>query len=155
MCVPYCFSNALCLKTSGSSAPKFEIKDKRQLEKLRKAVQKERDRLHLNSVNFNVQANNNKGKLQVYFRYRVDIDKELDVQKNKLFGQKMKSLHTKVTIYKVDFIVNNMKRFVDKIELNTQTHRECLFYLLYNTIFGLKMFILFAEDILIFNIKFL
>ena len=75
----------------------------------------------MNSVNFNVQANNNKGKLQVYFRYRVDIDKELDVQKNKLFGQKMKSLHTKVTIYKVDFIVNNMKRFVDKIELNTQT----------------------------------
>ena len=57
----------------------MKTKDKRQLEKLRKAVQKERDRLHLNSINFNIQANNNKGKPQAYFRYRVDIGKGLDV----------------------------------------------------------------------------
>ena len=133
----------------------MKTKDKRQLEKLRKAVQKERDRLHLNSVNFNVQANNNKGKLQVYFRYRVDIDKGLDVQNNRLFGQKIKSSLTEATIYNVDFIVNNLKRFVDDVELNMQNQGVYLFFLLYNTIFGLKMFILFDEDILIFNIKFL
>ena len=103
----------------------MKSKDKKQLERLRKAVQKERDRLHLNHVKFNIQANNNKGKPQAYFRYRVDIDKGLDIQKNRLFGQKMKSLPIKnTTIYDVDFVINNLKRYVDEIELNMQTaHR--------------------------------
>ena len=60
----------------------MKTKDKRQLEKLRKAIQKECHRLDLNSFNFNVQPNNNKGKPQAYFICRVDIEKGLDVQKN-------------------------------------------------------------------------
>ena len=36
----------------------MKIKDKRQLEELRKAVSKERDKLHLNHIKFSVQCDN-------------------------------------------------------------------------------------------------
>ena len=100
-------------------------KDKRQLEKLRKAVQKERDRLHLNHIKFSVQCDNKTKK--VMFAYLIDFDKGLDIKNNRLFSKKRERLYVKnATIYDVDFIVNNLKRYVDEIEMNMTTAHKML-----------------------------
>ena len=97
-------------------------KDKRQLEKLRKAVQKERDRLHLNHIKFSVQCDNKTKK--VMFAYLIDFDKGLDIKNNRLFSKKRERLYVKnATIYDVDFIVNNLKRKVYK-DLDNCSHTK-------------------------------
>ena len=104
---------------------KMNTKDKRQLERLRKSVNKERKRLHLNHIKFSVQCDNKTKK--VIFAYLIDADKGLDINNNRLFSKKRKRVYIKdATIYDVDFIINNLKRYVDEIEKNMTTAYKML-----------------------------